>query len=107
MNEKFCQVCRGAWPDHHEPWCPVLTGEAQAGNPNLSQLYNAQMQQAAAQNMLSSSPMMVAEVEFVGGPLDGNNPVHQMQNSRLQIEGDVSGYYMYLADGRYHWIKAQ
>lgn len=71
----------------------------------MQQFHNAQFQQGE-QNALMSMGSVCYDVEFVGGPLDGTNPVHPMQNSRLQIEGE-SGYYQYLADCRYHWIPAQ
>jgi hypothetical protein len=45
-------------------------------------------------------------MEFVGGPLDGESPVHQEMNTTLFIQGDSTGSYQY-SGGKYYWIEAQ
>lgn len=50
---------------------------------------------------------LMTEHEFVGGPLEGPNMVHPMQNSlMLKVEGYTNGYYrMYpeLLDLKFYW----
>jgi hypothetical protein len=83
-----------------------------------SQIDPAQAQKIQ-QNQLGASglpagykqePMPVSawsEIDFVGGPLDGPNPVYPEQNYKLHVEGNVSGYYELLPDFKYHWIAAK
>ena len=99
----FCQICHATSPGH-EPWCPVLTGEPQAGTLSYQELYG-QAQQAAGGLMGSMMANLGHEFDFVGGPLDGPNWVHAMSNSILKIEGDDTGQYELLLDGKFHWIR--
>jgi hypothetical protein len=108
-----CQVCGGAWPDGHYPNCPIVTGEAVPGVVGLPAGYRqgdidfGSLQ--TAQNLLGQGLQQPIsyEVDFVGGPLDGPNPVHPAQNYRLLIQGNTSGYYELLSDFKYHWIDAE
>lgn len=99
----FCQLCQGSWPDGHEAWCPLKTGEAQAGALSEQQLYGYAQQAAGS---LMGMANLGSEFDFVGGPLDGPNFVHAMANSILQIKGDCSGQYELLLDGKFHWIRS-
>jgi hypothetical protein len=92
-----CQVCGGSWPDGHYTNCPIVTGEAVQG---------IIMPAGYRQN-----PEVRAwtPTEFVGGPLDGHQPVvAPEQNIRLNVEGDTSGYYdLWPGDFKYHWTAAK
>jgi hypothetical protein len=96
-----------------------VTGEAVQGLVSIQpQIDPAQAQIIQqAQNLLGASGLPAgykqgevsawSEIDFVGGPLDGPNPVHPAQNYKLSIEGDTSGYYELLPDFKYHWIDAK
>jgi hypothetical protein len=48
-NQSFCQVCRHPTPGH-EKWCPVLTGEPQAGDSVTSEFWRQFFQNQGVQN---------------------------------------------------------
>jgi hypothetical protein len=114
-----CQVCGGQWPDGHYANCPVKTGEAVQGFVSIQpQIDPAQAQKIQqVQNLLGASGLPAgykqgqvsawSEIDFVGGPLDGPNPVYPEQNYKLNVEGNTSGYYELLSDFKYHWIAAK
>ena len=52
MSEKFCQVCRGPWPDGHADDCPVKTGEPVQGSFYWQGLLNRQIENLQIQNQL-------------------------------------------------------